>query len=192
MIKVPALKNDDVSKFTELYSKGNYKKIPDFTEVTKQFVDPQQINEKIKTDIGNLVIERKAYIIESQIDNYGIRAPKIMLEQRYSQGPGWSNGWIIYFPKTFPFFRKISIDHPDDLATCQMVRTLIGNYLQTTNVKCSLYGIGFINSQNICLKQLLVFEIVHFNEADIKDKKPDIRCFLNPDFVPLKIPFIQN
>jgi hypothetical protein len=174
----------------ELYSKGNYRKIPDFIEVTKQFVDPQQINEKIKTDIGNLVIERKAYTIESLIDNYGIKTSKVMFEQRYSQGPSWTSGFITYLPKVFPFFGKIYIDHPNELGTCQIVRNLISNYLQTNNVKCSLYGIGFINAQNICLKQLLVFEIVHFSDVDLKDKKPDIRFFLNPDFVPLKIPFV--
>ncbi|MDD4785325.1 MAG: hypothetical protein PHH12_02615 [Candidatus Shapirobacteria bacterium] len=192
MIEVPALKNEDMSKFMELNSKSNYQRIPNSKEVTKQFVAPQQINEKVKTNIGNITIERKAYIIESLINNYGLKNPKIILEQRYSQGPSWSDGSIIYLPSFFPFFRKIHIDHPDELATCQIARNLIDNYLQTPNVKCSLYGIGFIKTKTICLNQLLVFEIIHFNDIPFKDKIPDIRYYLNPNFVPIKIPFIQN
>jgi len=190
MIQIPFLKEKDISKIEASFLKEKYQKIPNLIEVTKEYINNQKINDI--TLKHNLKIERKAYIIECIINNDYFDQKKILFEQRLSRGPDWIYGYIDYLPKNFiSFINRTYIKHPDDLETCRVAKNVIENYLIGTNVKCNLYGIGLIKSKIIFLKQLLVFEIVHFDNLQPKEKI-DIRNLIPTDFTPIKNPFISG
>ncbi|MFA7675852.1 MAG: hypothetical protein WCY28_00360 [Candidatus Shapirobacteria bacterium] len=186
MIQIPVLGKEDIPKVIEAFKGGNYPIIPDFIDVTREYIDPQEIMEEFSCGVQ---VERKAYIIECTIKNEGFNPRKILFEQRFSQGPCWISGYVDYLPKRkISLFNRRYIEKPIDLATCRTTKGLIDNYLQINNTKGNLYGIGLIGDEFIRLKQLLVFEIVHFN--DYRSTKNLITDFIKINFTPIKIPFI--
>jgi len=189
MIQVPHLKNISISEILK-GDKSSYKAIPQVISAD-EFIDPKYRQEivEIEEEVGTK-IERKAYIINCAVKNYGLDKKRVkIIEQRYSQGPSWCFGFLDYYPRSIiPFFTRFHILSQEYLHTCQVTKTLINNHLQCGNIKVNLFGQGIIVDENIIdLKQLLVFEIAH----PLKKNDSSIVCvnLIPQDFTPSKIPF---
>ena len=182
MIQVPFLEKKDIQTIIVSLQKVKRERIPNPVNVTNEYVEPNQIKEIFDDGIE---IERKAYIVESIVNNDSLLRKKTLFEQRFCQTKNEIKGRIDYLPKLFYYHNKIK--QAADLKTCQIAKTLIKNYLQTPNIKCNLYGIGLIDNNIIYLKQLIVFEIIHFNSSQ---PEKSIEHLIRKDFIPKKRPFI--
>ena len=189
MIQVPHLRNKNIPDVPK-ENESIYKAIPEIIPAN-EFIDLKHRQEIIEIEKGvGTKIERKAYIINCVIKNYGLDKKRVnIIEQRYSQGPSWCFGLLDYYPRSFiRFFTQFHILSQEYLHTCQVTKTLINNHLQCGNVKVNLFGQGIIIDENIIdLKQLLVFEIAH----PLENNDLSLNCInlIPQDFTPSKIPF---
>ena len=93
MIQVPFLEKKDIQTIIVSLQKVKRERIPNPVNVTNEYVEPNQIKEIFDDGIE---IERKAYIVESIVNNDSLLRKKTLFEQRFCQTKNEIKGRIDY------------------------------------------------------------------------------------------------